>query len=440
MHQLVLWRLEHATAECVTRPDRLADGLRLHAQHAPLLTTLIQVGAHQRAFVATRGCRGCAEDRCEAGCYGELLRRLIAATVPGSSLAASSGLAARPYRRAVLAWPAARARYLPASALAGWEEARLTLHWSAAARGGVAVAGVLAVSADGPDPAQVLASFGWLAPQVPAPLIGRVAAPPVPRPIPVRRPWRGAPALLFASAVSTDAAESAASAVSADAAESAASAEAAARDAVDGREPRAADALSYCYGPVVYRLSPRLAGAIAGALRRRRTEPAAHAAGGGRPPEEARPARDTAALPATLYAGAQGEAGEAGGGEPEGHSAAPERDGSPWPHGPGALHPQALRELVERMVASPVLTAGQQASQIGLTRRRLEQLPGVTPDLARALLVWFDAAHVIADPYHPDRPWVSPRPLLDLDPQAIAARLRATPLPSAEAIAAAFGT
>jgi hypothetical protein len=71
------WRLEGATTEFLPDAAGLAAGLRLHLAHAPLTSTLVQIGDPQRAYVALDGCGGCLRGRCEPGCRVELLRRLL---------------------------------------------------------------------------------------------------------------------------------------------------------------------------------------------------------------------------------------------------------------------------------------------------------------------------------------------------------------------------
>lgn len=411
MTQLALWRLDRATVDSATRPDRLADGLRLHVQHAPLLAVLVCAGAHRRAFVATSGCAACAQKRCDPGCRGELLRRLVAALIPAGRLVASGGLAARPYRRAAIAWPTGQAQPIPASALAGWEEARLTLHWSGA-RGAVSAAAALAAGADGPDPSAVLASLGWSAWALPSPLVAAVAAPPIPRRLPAHRPWHGAPALLLPDSPTTAGDQ---------------------QPAENTSPEELPDAFTRVWedGTRSVHLVPELARRALASLAALEREMAGTATA--EPDRAADPAREqlsAIAIPLEhIPACADLDASYI---VPEG------RDGRSWPAGPGALGPQALEALVRRIVADPAFTEGRQRSQVGLTRRRLEQLPGVSADIAGALMVWFGDAGVIAGPYSPARPWATPRPLVECEPAAIAARLSATPLPTAEQVAAAF--
>ena len=75
----------------------------------------------------------------------------------------------------------------------------------------------------------------------------------------------------------------------------------------------------------------------------------------------------------------------------------------------------------------------------GLTTGRLRQLlaPG-HKSLAALLLVWCDHAGVLAPPVSAATPLRHPRALLHSVPQELAARLRATPLPTADEVAAAL--
>src|SRR5438552_1890669 len=121
-----LWRLEGATAATLAQPARLELGLRLHMEHTELITMLMQIGDQQHAYIGTSGCEGCIHGRCVPGCYVELLRRLLRACFDACTLrAVTGGLATRPYRRAALAWPTAKAAPLTGVPLAPWPEARL---------------------------------------------------------------------------------------------------------------------------------------------------------------------------------------------------------------------------------------------------------------------------------------------------------------------------
>src|SRR5205085_8833205 len=106
----MLWCLEGATAATLAQPARLELGLRLHIEHTELITMLMQIGDQQQAYLSAAECEGCVYGRCVPGCYVELLRRLLGACFDAGTLrAVAGGLATRPYRRAVLAWPTAKA-------------------------------------------------------------------------------------------------------------------------------------------------------------------------------------------------------------------------------------------------------------------------------------------------------------------------------------------
>ena len=193
----MLWCLEGATAAALVQPARLEQGLRLHITHTELTTVLMQIGDHQQAYVAIQGCEGCGHGRCVPGCYVELLRRLLQVCFDACTLrAVASGLATRPYRRTVLAWPTAKAEPLASMSLASWSEARLIVHWRGTPRQ-ISSAALLAVGADGPDPAVALRAAGWQAWALPRALGPKLANNVLPPSLPFPRAWRHAPALLW---------------------------------------------------------------------------------------------------------------------------------------------------------------------------------------------------------------------------------------------------
>ena len=192
-----LWRLDGASNATLIQPLRLEQGLRLHLGHTELTTVLMQIGDQQQAYLSVPGCEGCAQGRCLPGCYVELLRRLVRVCFDAGTLhAVAGGLAKRPYHRAVLAWPTAKAAPLASISLADWPEARLIVQW----RGGgqqVACVALLAVGADGPDPAAALRAGGWQAWTLPAALGSRLANSALPLRLPFVRACSHAPCLLW---------------------------------------------------------------------------------------------------------------------------------------------------------------------------------------------------------------------------------------------------
>ena len=119
--------------------------------------------------------------------------------------------------------------------------------------------------------------------------------------------------------------------------------------------------------------------------------------------------------------------------------AVPDADSS-WPAGPLGLRPHTLAALFQRLLLEPSIMDAAQADQAGLTKNRLIKLrvlPAAQADLlAQALMVWFDTAGLLAAAI---TPWREPRRLLSLELDQIAARLSATPLPTTQAVQAAFG-
>lgn len=192
-----LWRLDGATDTTLMEPARLEQGLRLHLQHTELTTVLMQIGAQQQAYVAMEGCEGCAHGRCLPGCYVELLRRLIGVCFEACTLhPVVGGLAARPYRRAALAWPTTKAAPLADLSLASWPEARLMVHWRRTARQ-IACAALLSVGTDGPDPVAALRAAFWQAWTLPKALGPKRAHSVSTLTLPFPQRWPHAPTVLW---------------------------------------------------------------------------------------------------------------------------------------------------------------------------------------------------------------------------------------------------
>lgn len=113
---------------------------------------------------------------------------------------------------------------------------------------------------------------------------------------------------------------------------------------------------------------------------------------------------------------------------------------SAWPAGPDPLAPAALGTLVAQLIAEPSFQSTRKG-QAGLSKGRLAGLkyPGLSENVARALMVWFDRAGVLAPPEEGQGLWRAPRPFALTDLEQIAAKLRDTPLPTSEEIRAAYG-
>jgi hypothetical protein len=200
MSRRSLWRIDGFEAAVPMDSEKLAAGLRLHLQHAPLTTTVVQVGDIQRSYVALAGCGSCMRGTCEPGCYVALLRRLLHAVAPSLTLASvARGLRARRYSTLLACWPGEDAVALDGAVLATWPEARLTLHWSRAPHEGVAVRGLLAIADADAAPRAVLREMGWRGAVLARPLrtVGTFWLRTRMRPLLWQRPTLLAPHLLF---------------------------------------------------------------------------------------------------------------------------------------------------------------------------------------------------------------------------------------------------
>ena len=109
-----------------------------------------------------------------------------------------------------------------------------------------------------------------------------------------------------------------------------------------------------------------------------------------------------------------------------------------WPPGPLGLSAERVAYLIRSAQTDPEFMS---STDPGLSRSRLQKLLAGVPQnrqIAGALMVWCDAAGVLAPPTTP-KPFRTSRPLrADLDLSAIAGRLAATPHPNAAQVADAF--
>lgn len=127
-------------------------------------------------------------------------------------------------------------------------------------------------------------------------------------------------------------------------------------------------------------------------------------------------------------------------GAPAAPGSTPAARAAGWPDGPAPLTSGDLAALMAQALTAPAIVAGQD-DQRGLSKRRLADLLPLPQAQARAaadvLLVWFDQAGILGAPRLPGR-LHHPRPLRVTELDALATRLRATPLPDEEAVRAAW--
>lgn len=418
----LLYRIDGAGDSPPLALETIQEGVRRHLQRADLLSILVQIGRRQQAYVALHGCPGCLSGRCRIGCKVDLLRRTLQGDGgPGWRLAlVRNGLSRRPYRQLVALWPTPAAQPLSALALRHWPEARLTIHWAGGrARPEIAVAALLATGA-GPAVAAVLRAAGWRTlplPRLSGPILNR----PQPAGLPLRLRWPTAPTLLLPQAEPEPPAGMPAQAEAAPAPDPE---EELARQLAEWlkavREQRPPPGRPQPQPPD----RPRDADAPqpAPAPAHHAAQPPADDAGPGDVPAPL-PTPEPAATPSPVPAPA-GEPPPEARGAPEGPA-----DTIPWPAGPGTMGPTDVAQLIVCCGTSPVFVGGERP---GITKKRLGAvLPVELAEHAAALTVWLGRAGALADPPVPDEPWRNPRPLATDDRAAIAARLAATPIPSA---------
>ena len=158
----LLWRIEGASAT----PDRdgWQQGIALHLQFQPLTIIRIRRDGLSRRYLALEGCPHCRPDGCDHSCPRALFAQLVRTTLPGIMLAPVTRIVPHTSEtRRLAARPTHHAQPLDTAMLAPWEAGRLITTWSRlrAAPQPITVGALLAVSADGPDPADVLQAAGW---------------------------------------------------------------------------------------------------------------------------------------------------------------------------------------------------------------------------------------------------------------------------------------
>jgi hypothetical protein len=111
-----------------------------------------------------------------------------------------------------------------------------------------------------------------------------------------------------------------------------------------------------------------------------------------------------------------------------------------WPAGPAGLSAATLKTLIPQLLHEPTLISTRRG-QSGITKGRLVGLrhQNITDATARALMIWFDQAGILAPPDANQSPWRAPRPFAITDADQITERLRATPHPQPDAIRTAYG-
>lgn len=172
----LLWRIE---GTCDT-PNQVGweQGLILHLLFQPLTVVMARRDGRTRRYLALAGCPSCRPDGCDRVCHRTLFTQLLRTTLPGVTLTPITRLVPHASEtRRLAATPAqADARPLDPAFLEPWADGRLIITWSRlrATPMPVSVGALLAVSGQGPDPAQALRAQGW-APSALGALLARTA-------------------------------------------------------------------------------------------------------------------------------------------------------------------------------------------------------------------------------------------------------------------------
>ncbi len=111
-----------------------------------------------------------------------------------------------------------------------------------------------------------------------------------------------------------------------------------------------------------------------------------------------------------------------------------------WPVGPGGMPPEVLGQLIPQILAEPTFRSTRKG-QSGISKGRLAGLrhPYLGEASARVLMVWLDRAGLLAQPEDGQSAWRAPRIFVTDDLDVIAAKLKATPLPTLEDVRSAYG-
>ncbi len=158
----LLWRIEgeSATPDC----DGWQQGIALHLQFQPLTIIRIRRDGMIRRYLALEGCSHCRPEGCDHSCPRALFAQLVRTTLPGIMLAPVTRIVPHTSEiRRLAARPTHHAQPLDTDMLVPWEAGRLITTWSRLRAGPqpITVGVLIAVSADGPDPARVLQAAGW---------------------------------------------------------------------------------------------------------------------------------------------------------------------------------------------------------------------------------------------------------------------------------------
>lgn len=115
-------------------------------------------------------------------------------------------------------------------------------------------------------------------------------------------------------------------------------------------------------------------------------------------------------------------------------------ESSHWPVGPGGMPPEVLGQLIPQILAEPTFRSTRKG-QSGISKGRLAGLrhPYLGESNARTLMVWLDRAGLLASPEDGQSLWRAPRIFVTDDLDAIAAKLKGTPLPTLEDVRSAYG-
>ena len=90
--------------------------------------------------------------------------------------------------------------------------------------------------------------------------------------------------------------------------------------------------------------------------------------------------------------------------------------------------------VLSQCLTHPRFVAATQVSQRGVTCGRLAQLEGISRMHARLLLVWFDAAGILAAPRSEEVRWRAPRPFCSTDHAWLLDQVQATTMPAPETV------
>lgn len=400
----MLWRIYQSSIPQSSSlvDEQLSQKLLLHLRYARLSTVLVQIQSRQQSYVITEGCAGCRTQRCQPGCHARLLQRTLRSYGIDMQLV-PQGLAARPYRQLLLAYPTAQARILDSQSLTGWPELRLQLSWSIQANKLRAIM-LLALAAGQSSALAMLREHGWRALPLPWPLVTAYACRPFPGHVLLPGGVTSLALTLSPSLLQSEREQVCNADIQIT--------HSPLPHAGEGPGERVSCDFSSAYERLLALTRPNQSQNCPDSTPSQLTETIVVTDS----------SRLTDSMPPGLI-------------EPDQTGYTSDDDVSTFSLAPANTDPQELpfsrsqlESWVTILVSEPTLHEGR-PGRVGLAASRLAWALGVPMRTARVLMVWLDHAGLLLDPANPEQAWSGPRPLNTRDAQQLLQQLLNTSIP-----------